>query len=89
MTITLTPEIETLIAEKIGSGGTILIDDSTTLAIAPNITPDKETGAGTWTDDMLARAIREGVGHDFTVIFPITAGCQPCRQVVPFGGCKG
>jgi hypothetical protein len=25
----------------------------------PNITPDWETGAGSWSDDMLARAIRE------------------------------
>jgi mono/diheme cytochrome c family protein len=57
------------IAEKIGSGGTILVDDSTTFAIAPNITPDKETGAGTWTDDMLGRAIREGVGHDGRALF--------------------
>ena len=32
--------------------------------VAPNITPDKETGAGNWTDDMFARAIREGVSHD-------------------------
>jgi mono/diheme cytochrome c family protein len=31
---------------------------------APNITPDKETGMGNWPDDALARAIREGVGHD-------------------------
>ena len=31
---------------------------------APNLSPNRETGAGTWTDDMLARAIREGVGHD-------------------------
>ena len=31
---------------------------------APNLTPDNETGSGTWTDDMLIRAIREGVGHD-------------------------
>jgi len=54
------PPIET----KKGSGGTILSEDSTTRIIAPNITPDKETGAGTWTDDMLARAIREGAGHD-------------------------
>jgi mono/diheme cytochrome c family protein len=30
----------------------------------PNITPDSETGSGFWTDDMLARAIREGWGHD-------------------------
>ncbi len=32
--------------------------------VAPNLTPDPETGAGAWSDDMLARAIREGVGHD-------------------------
>jgi mono/diheme cytochrome c family protein len=32
--------------------------------VAPNITPDRETGAGTWTDAQLVRAIREGIGHD-------------------------
>lgn len=37
---------------------------------APNITPDAETGAGTWSDDQLARAIREGVGHDGRALFP-------------------
>ena len=39
--------------------------------VAPNLTPDKETGAGTWTDDMFARAIREGVGHDGRALFPL------------------
>lgn len=38
--------------------------------VAPNITPDRETGAGTWTDDMFARAIREGIGHDGRVLHP-------------------
>jgi len=28
--------------------------------VAPNITPDVETGAGAWTDEQLAQAIREG-----------------------------
>jgi mono/diheme cytochrome c family protein len=32
--------------------------------VHPNITPDKETGAGTWTDAQLERAIRHGIGHD-------------------------
>ena len=50
--------------DKKGSGGTIVYQDSTNRMIAPNITPDMETGAGSWTDDMFARAIREGVGHD-------------------------
>ncbi len=39
--------------------------------VAPNLTPDQETGAGSWTDDQLARAIREGVGHDDRALFPI------------------
>jgi mono/diheme cytochrome c family protein len=39
--------------------------------VAPNLTPDMETGIGTWTDDMLARAIREGIGHDGRTLFPM------------------
>ncbi|MBP6823618.1 MAG: cytochrome c [Acidobacteria bacterium] len=38
---------------------------------APNITPDKETGVGNWSDDELARAIREGVSRDGHALFPI------------------
>jgi mono/diheme cytochrome c family protein len=36
----------------------------------PNISPDRETGAGSWTDDQLARAIREGIGNDGRALFP-------------------
>jgi mono/diheme cytochrome c family protein len=36
----------------------------------PNISPDKETGAGSWSDDQLARAIREGIGADGRALFP-------------------
>jgi cytochrome c553 len=39
--------------------------------VAPNLTPDPETGVGTWTDDQLARAIREGISHDGRALFPI------------------
>jgi mono/diheme cytochrome c family protein len=39
--------------------------------IASNLTPDRETGIGNWTDDVLARAIREGIGHDGRALFPI------------------
>ena len=45
-------------------GGHVYADNENVAFGAPNLTPDKETGAGNWTDDMLARAIREGVGHD-------------------------
>jgi hypothetical protein len=39
--------------------------------VAPNLTPDPETGAANWTDDQLARSIREGVGHDGRALFPL------------------
>lgn len=45
----------------LGSGD--ILNEETTL-VAPNITPDADTGAGKWTDQQLSRAIREGVGHD-------------------------
>ena len=38
--------------------------------VAPNITPDAESGAGTWTDDRLARTIREGIGRDGRRLYP-------------------
>ncbi len=39
--------------------------------VAPNISPDPETGAGAWTDDMFARAIREGIGHEGRALLPV------------------
>ena len=39
--------------------------------VAPNLTPDPETGAGNWSDDALARAVREGIGHDGHTLFPM------------------
>ena len=37
---------------------------------APNLTPDRKTGVGGWSDDQLARAIREGIGRDGRALFP-------------------
>jgi mono/diheme cytochrome c family protein len=34
------------------------------LLVAPNITPDRETGIGAWSDDEIIRAIRTGVAPD-------------------------
>ena len=58
------------ITEKKGAGHN-WADFGVPFLIAPNITPDPETGAGKWTDATLARAIREGVGHDGRRLFPI------------------
>lgn len=45
--------------------------DGAPFVTAPNLTPDPETGIGTWTDDQIARAIREGISHDGRALFPI------------------
>lgn len=37
---------------------------------ARNITPDKETGLGDWTDGEIVRAMREGVSRDGSPLFP-------------------
>jgi mono/diheme cytochrome c family protein len=52
-------------------GGRVWDREGLPYVTAPNITPDPETGAGAWTDDMFARAIREGMGHDGRTLFPL------------------
>lgn len=51
------------------AGGTVF-DEAPFRAVAPNITPDAETGIGRWTDAGIARAIREGIRPDGRVIGP-------------------
>src|SRR5438046_3831828 len=58
------------VAGREGSGH-VWSDQNLPWLIAPNITADQETGIGTWSDDTLARAIREGIGHDGRALFPI------------------
>jgi mono/diheme cytochrome c family protein len=38
---------------------------------ASNLTPDRETGLGAWTDGEILRAIREGVSRDGRALFPL------------------
>ena len=38
---------------------------------SPNITPDRETGIGAWSDEDFVRALREGVGPDGSHYFPV------------------
>ena len=54
-----------------GVGQVMWFTDLPGRIVAPNITPDPETGSGNWTDDQLARAIREGIGHDGRALFPL------------------
>jgi hypothetical protein len=55
----------------VGAGQQLPYADLPGKVFAPNLTPEKDTGAGKWTDDMLARAIREGIGHDERALFGI------------------
>ena len=68
----LDPSIEGLPVKAGGAGaGRPFTAEDMPWLTAPNLTADRETGAGTWTDDMLARAIREGIGHDGRTLFPL------------------
>ena len=49
-----------IVEAKKGAGWVMPIPELNNIA-ARNITPDPETGLGSWTDDEIARAIREGV----------------------------
>jgi hypothetical protein len=52
-------------------GGRSWAEEGMPWLTAANITPDRETGVGKWTDDMLARAIREGISRDGRALFPL------------------
>ncbi|MGA7616723.1 MAG: c-type cytochrome [Thermoanaerobaculia bacterium] len=41
------------------------------VVVAANITPDRETGVGSWSDGEIIRAIREGVTRTGDALFPI------------------
>ena len=60
-----------IITAKLGAGGVMPFADLPGRIVASNLTPDPETGAGRWSDDELARAIREGIGHDGRALFPM------------------
>jgi mono/diheme cytochrome c family protein len=51
--------------------GDIFLEQGEMRIVAENITPDRETGIGAWSDDEIARAIREGVDRNGRTLFPI------------------
>jgi mono/diheme cytochrome c family protein len=51
------------------AGGLVIQDEAFTVH-TPNITPDKETGIGKWTDAQIITAIREGRRPDGRIIGP-------------------
>jgi mono/diheme cytochrome c family protein len=63
------PEVPIIQSRK-GAGWVMPIPELNNIA-ARNITPDPDTGLGNWTDDQIARAIREGVSRDGSALFPV------------------
>jgi mono/diheme cytochrome c family protein len=53
------------------AGQILPVPDFPGTPVAPNLTPDPETGSANWTDDQIARAIREGIKHDDSTLFPM------------------
>ncbi|MGE0406738.1 MAG: cytochrome c [Candidatus Korobacteraceae bacterium] len=56
---------------RLGSGAPFPLEGLPFPVYVPNISSHKTMGAGGWTDEQLARAIREGIGHDGRVLSPI------------------
>jgi mono/diheme cytochrome c family protein len=50
--------------------GRLVTDEKAFTAYAPNITPDRETGIGGWTDAQIVTAVREGRRPDGSLIGP-------------------
>jgi mono/diheme cytochrome c family protein len=50
--------------------GGFIIEAPVFRAVAPNITPDRETGIGTWTDEQIVDSIRNGKRPDGSLIGP-------------------
>ena len=40
------------------------------VVVGANITPDRETGIGAWSDELFLSALREGKGHEGTLLYP-------------------
>ncbi len=51
--------------------GRLMTDNPDATVYAANITPDRNTGIGAWTDDQIIRAIREGIRPDGSVLGPV------------------
>jgi len=60
-----------MVAGTRGKGGQLRLEGLPGEVYASNITPDKETGIGNWTDGEKIRAIREGISKNGHMLFPM------------------
>ena len=61
--------------DKMLAGGFEIVDPACGTVYAQNLTPDKETGLGNWTDKEIIRAIKNGISKD---------GRTLCGQIMPY-----
>jgi mono/diheme cytochrome c family protein len=64
---------------KLSGGGISFRAADGTPIVPPNLTSDRETGLGDWTDDEIIRAIRTGIakdGHRLNPLMPYEVGLQ-------------
>jgi hypothetical protein len=66
--------------KKALSGGFRVVDPMCGTIYSRNLTPDKETGLGTWSDEEIERAIRHGVGRDGHLLCPTVMPWQAFSQ---------
>lgn len=62
---------ETLDDTKLLAGGRPFDLGPAGILFTRNITPDKETGVGSWTDDQIKIAIKTGIDNEGKVLFPV------------------
>jgi len=58
-------------SELAGGGQNPFPEEAFPWLVAPNISPDPETGSGKWTDEQFRRALRQGIGSDGRTLFPM------------------
>jgi mono/diheme cytochrome c family protein len=51
--------------------------------VSPNITPDKETGIGTWTDAQFYRILHNGIGQHGEYIYPVMSFTSYTKMTRP------
>jgi len=57
-------------AGRVGSGRILWGEGQPNQVVAPNISPDKDTGIGDWSDEEIIRAIKEGIGKNERLLNP-------------------
>jgi mono/diheme cytochrome c family protein len=57
--------------DKFLAGGNVFDLGPLGILLTRNLTPDKETGLGAWTNEQIKIAIKTGISHDGRVLFPV------------------